>query len=430
MKQLLALFRSVEARRGMMMGAFMVAAGGLDYAVNVLAGRWLAPVQYGIFVSVIAVLQVLLLLAVAIRMVVAFYTADLSAREGSPQVAAFLRGCWRWAWKWGLLCTLAMMLGGPLLARWFWLPNAWPVWAASLMVLMLFVREMVFGALQGTLQFNALGEMQVLQAFLRIGFAALLIWLGGQATGAILAQPLACAVALLITMRWIRPLLSQPEMKIERAVSWRYALHTVAGLAAFGLLTNLDAIFVKRFYSPEVAGDYGPVVTLAKISLFLPWAIGIVLFPKVTQRQAMGQDPRPILWMSLAAALAPGIAMTSLYFARPEIVVRTVFHNSYHNPGVVLALASLAATLYAGLNIWLNYALSLGRQTFTYVLLALCVFQIVGMLAFGRDSLVNMTAAMAAAGLAGNAIGLVATWSPSPRNSLEPLEIETAPPTP
>jgi len=54
------------------MGVAMILAGALDYGVNVVAGRWLPPDEYGIFVSVTAIVQVLLLLSVGIRMVVAF----------------------------------------------------------------------------------------------------------------------------------------------------------------------------------------------------------------------------------------------------------------------------------------------------------------------------------------------------------------------
>ena len=435
MKWIQKLLLSADARKGMLLGMGMIAAGAFDYSVNVLAGRWLAPVQYGVFVSIMAILQVMLLLSIGIRMVVAFYTADLAARESAAcQVGPFVRRAWRWAWKWGIAATVLMAAAGPLLARYLWLPNSWPVWAASLMVLMLFIRETIYGTLQGTLEFTGLGLAQVMQSLLRLVFAGALIALGWQAPGAIVAQPLACAVALLLVMPWMRPVLRMPDAPLEQRVSWRYSFNTVAGLAAFGLLTNLDAIFVKRFYSPEAAGDYAPVVTLAKISLFLPWAIGIVLFPKVTHRQASGRDPRPILWMALAAALTPGLALSALYFAYPQVVVSRIFANGYHDPGMVLGLASLAATLYAGLNIWLNYALSLGRQSFSYVLLALVPFQVAMMAGFGRESLVNMTAGMVVAGVIGNFAGLAATWSAAlapmlqhaTRDELQPVQVESA----
>src|SRR5215831_16069633 len=71
--RLYVLLGSAGMRHGLIMATAMIVAGALDYAVNILTGRWLEPVEYGIFVSVTAMLQVLLLLAIAIRMVVAFY---------------------------------------------------------------------------------------------------------------------------------------------------------------------------------------------------------------------------------------------------------------------------------------------------------------------------------------------------------------------
>jgi len=198
-------------------------------------------------------------------------------------------------------------------------------------------------------------------------------------------------------------------------VSWRYSAYTLLGLAVFGVLTNLDALFVKHFFSPVVAGYYGPVVTLAKVSLFLPWAIGIVLFPKVMQRQAAGRDARPLLLLSLAGALAPGLGMTTLYFLSPAPLVRILFTGAYANPGIVLGFASLAASLYAGLYIWLNYALSLEQPAFVYALIGVLVWQSLGMYLFGRESLVGMTLAMVSAGIIGNLAGFLTTWLPVPK---------------
>jgi hypothetical protein len=157
------------------------------------------------------------------------------------------------------------------------------------------------------------------------------------------------------------------------------------------------------------------VVTLAKVSLFLPWAIGIVLLPKVMQRQAAGRDARPILWLALMGALAPGLGVTTIYFLSPAMLVRLLFTGAYANPGIVLGLASLAATLYAGLYIWLNYALSLERPAFVYALIGVLVWQGLGMYLFGRDSLVHMTLVMVSASLIGNLAGFITTWLRMPR---------------
>ncbi len=256
------LTRSAGMRHGLVMSAAMVLAGGLDYVVNVLAGRWLMPVEYGIFISVAAILQVVLYVSIAIRNVVAFYTAELTVRPDSrDQVGAFLRRSWRWGWQWGLVATALTAIFSPLLAKLLRLPNAWPLWAASLMVFVLFLRPVSDGALQGMQAFAGLGLVQVTQAVLRLIFAVVLISMGAQAVGAIFALPLAGAIALGLALWFLRPQFRSAHKNADRAVSWHYSAHTLMGMAGFALLTNLDALFVKRFFSPEVAGNYGPVVT-------------------------------------------------------------------------------------------------------------------------------------------------------------------------
>jgi O-antigen/teichoic acid export membrane protein len=406
-----ALFHSAGIRQSLILGPAMVLAGGLDYAVNVLAGRWLLPVEFGIFVCVAAILQVLVYLAIAIRNVVAFYTAELSAESDSVnQVGAFVQRAWHWAWQWGLMATALAILISPFLARLLRLPNPWPLWAASPVVLLFFVRPVTDGALQGMQAFASFGVVQVTQSVLRLLFAAGLIWLGCQAVGAIAALPLAMAVVLVLALWWLRAYFQAPGKVVARPVSWHYSSYTLLGLAAFGVLANLDALFVKSFFSPRMAGNYGPVVTLAKVSLFLPLAMGIILLPKAAQRRAMGRDARPILLLALTGALVPGLVLTVFYFLFPGWLVRIIFTNAYANPGIVLGLASSAASLYAGLNIWLNYALSLERPAFIYALVGVLVWQGLGMFLFGRESLVHMTLVMVSAGVMGNLAGFITTW--------------------
>jgi len=357
--RLLTLWRSEGLRHGLIMSATMILAGALDYVVNVLAGRWLVPVEYGIFVSIAAILQVVLYVSIAIRNVVAFYSAELSSRVASRiQLGVFVRRAWRWGWQWGLVAMVVMAAISPFLARLLQLPNVWVLWAAGLMVFVLFLRPITDGALQGMQEFTGLGLVQVTQAFARLVLAVALIWMGWQAIGAIIALPVAGLIALALALWFLRPQFKSPHGEAGRALSWHYSIHTLIGLAGFGLLTNLDALFVKRFFNPHAAGNYGPVVTLAKITLFLPLAMGMVLFPKATQRQATGRDARPILLLALAAAVLPGLVLSTICFLFPGALVKAIFTNAYDNPGIVLGLANLAASLYAGLNIWLNYALS------------------------------------------------------------------------
>jgi O-antigen/teichoic acid export membrane protein len=392
------------------MAGAMVIAGGFDALVSILSGRWLGKEQFAVFVAVTAILQIAVHLTNVIRNVTAYYTAELTVLpESTSAIRTFLRRSWRWAWRWGLLATAAALLLSPFIARFMKMESAWPLYAASLALLMLFVRPVTDGTLQGIQHFIGLGTVQVLQSVLRLAFAAVLIMAGLQAFGAMLSLPLATTAAMLAAVWFLRSYFRKPMKEVPvPSVSLRYSAYTLAGLLSFALLVNVDAIVVKRFFSDIVAGDYGTVVTLGKINLFATLGIGMVLFPKATQRHSAGRDPRPVLVLALVATFLVGAFLTAAYFLASGLIVQTIFSDIYADPGIVLGLVGVATTLYAGISIWLNYALSLDRHAFVIALAVLVVLVILAMGLY-HDSLVTIASIMIVAGIAGNLAGAVTT---------------------
>lgn len=395
------------AIQGGFMAAAMVVAGGFDYLVNIVVGRQLPPTEFFIFVTVTALLQVMVQVTNVIRNVVAYYTAEATVGDDAvARVGSVLGRSWRWSWRWGLAATALMALLSPLLARFLHIPTPWPLWAASLALLLLFLRPVTDGALQGTQHFFGLGAVQVLQSLLRLVFAAALLGLGLQAAGAVVALPLGSTVALALALVLLRAYFRAPAPAAPpRAISWRYSAYTLLGLLAFAVMANADAIVVRRIFGDAAAEAYAPVVTLGKMNLFIPLGIGLVLFPKATQRRAAGRDPRPVLLLALAATLLPGLLLTALYALWPGQIVALVFGPAYADPGRLLALVGLATTLYAAVNIWLNYALSLEQRAYVVILAAVVVAQVTAMLLF-HARLESIAWAMLAASVAANVAGV------------------------
>lgn len=400
---------SSSAVQSSFMAVAMIVAGGFDYVVNIVAGRRLAPTEFFVFVTVTAVLQVMVQVTNVIRNIVAYYTAESTVYpDATARVGSVLGRSWRWAWRWGLIAMAAMALLSPLLARFLRIDTVWPLWAASFALLLLFLRPVTDGALQGVQRFFGLGSVQMLQSFLRLLFATLLIYLGWQATGAVVALPLGSTIALLLAVWLLRSFFRAPAPDAPpRPISWRYSAYTLVGLLAFALMANVDPIIVRRLFGDAAAEAYAPVVTLGKMNLFIPLGIGLVLFPKATQRHAAGRDSRPVLLLALAATLLPGLILTLLYWAFPGLIVRTVFGEAYTDPGSLLALVGLATTLYAGVNIWLNYALSLERHLYVFALAAIVIGEIATMVL--QVDLQGIALIMVAAGFLGNLAGALMT---------------------
>lgn len=401
---------SASALQGGFMAVAMIVAGGFDYVVNIVAGRALVPTEFFVFVTVTALLQVMVQVTNVIRNVVAYYTAESTVfADADERVGSVLGRSWRWVWRWGLVATATMALLSPLIARFLRIDTPQPLWAASFALLLLFLRPVTDGTLQGVQHFFGLGAVQILQSFLRLVFAVLLIGLGWRATGAILALPLGSSVALVLAIWLLRPYFRASDpAEPPRTISWRYSFVTLAGLLAFALMVNADPIIVRRIFGDAAAEAYAPVVTLGKMNLFIPLGIGLVLFPKATQRHSAGRDSRPVLLLALAATLVPGLLLTALYWLFPGSIVYTIFGEAYADPGSLLAMVGLATTLYAGVNIWLNYALSLERRTYVVALALIVALEIAAMLLF-HDRLETIALSMIVGGALGNVAGALLT---------------------
>ena len=399
-------------------------AGLFDYLFNIISGRLLVPSQYSILVTTLAILQILLHATNVIRNVIAYYTADLAAKSSRfKNMASFFLTGFRWGWRWGIVAAVVMLgLSFPL-ADLLQFPSAAPFWAVALALIMLFVRPVTDGTLQGLQSFRQLAGVAVFQSILRVAAAIVLISLGLQAFGAVLALPVATFSALGLALYFLRDYfnvqnLDQVEVDTRVDVSSRYSAETFIGFVAYAIMINSDVLFTRSFFPGVQVDMYAAVVTLGKIILFVSVAVGMTLFPKAIERQANNEPVLPLLLLALGGTLAPGLAMTALYFLFPGPIVELVFRNEFINPGMILGLVGLATTLFAGINIWLNFALSTGRGRFVYLLSGIVLLQLGGMLLF-NGTLAQFVAVLIAAGLLGNLSGFLMLRPQKMMNFLE-----------
>lgn len=405
LERIKSLAHSRDALDGVVMAGATLVAGGFDYLVLVAAGLLLTDLEAIAFLAVMNVLKIAEQLTWVIRNVVAYYTAELSILPNATiRIGTFLRGRWRWAWQWGLLTAVLFALVSPFIGRLINVDSTWALIAAGFALLLFFLRPVTDGALQGVQNFLGLGGVAIVQSVCRFGLTVGLILLGLNLVGAVVALPVASSLALVLAVWLLRPYFRAPKTDDVQKVSLRYSLLTLVGLGSFALLVYADAILVNRLLPEALAVQYTPVNILGRMNLFVPIAIGMVLFPKATQRHAQGKDARPYLLLALAATLIPGLILTAVYFIFPGLITELVFRGQYPNPGSLLGLVGLATTLFAGINIWLNYALSAEKRPFVITLVFIVIAQIAAITLF-HDSLQTIALIMLGAGLLGNVAG-------------------------
>ncbi len=402
-----SIARSSDAVDGVVMAGASLLSGGFAYLVLLAAGILLDDTAAIAFLAVMNLLKISEQVTWVIRNVVAFYAAELTLdAHPLPKIGAFLHNRWRWAWLWGGITAVLFALLAPFIGNLINVNSRWALLAAAFALLLMFIRPVTDGTLQGVQNFWGLGSVTLLQEVVRFGLTIGLILWGLDLAGAVLALPLASGIALGLAVYWLRPYFQAPRATSVQKVSLRYSMLTLVGLFSFALLVYSDAILVNRLFAPEVAIAYTPVNILARMNLFVPIAIGMVLFPKATQRHAMGQDARPFLLLALAATLLPGLLLTSIYFLFPDLIVQLIFRGQYENPGHLLGWVGLATTLFAGVNIWLNYALAMQKRPYIFVLALLALGQLI-LFSTIAQMLLTVAMIMLAAGVLANLLGAV-----------------------
>lgn len=385
-------------------------AYGLDYLFNLVIGRMLTPVEFSIVVALAGVGQVLVVSSRVIQTVVTRYIARFQAGdEADGRIASFFQSMFRASWRWGSLAWLVLIFLSWPLAAFLQIEEIGPVEALAAATLLMVVRPVVGGTLQGLQQFSALSAVQITQALLRLLIGALLVWLGWGAFGAMLSLPLASAVALIVGWLLLDSVVKRKTAvhhQVDLREMFRYSTYTAAGLIGYALLINMDAILVRRLFDPVMAGNYSAAITLGKVIQFFPVAIIMILFPKAARRQAAHQGAGNILLlaMGIVGLVCGGIAL--IYGLFPEPIVNLVLGSEYQVEGLVLGLVGLAMLLLSLSNVWLNYFLSTEWTYYVYLIGLGIVLQLGTMILF-HDELWQMPAAMVVTGLWLNLAGLI-----------------------
>lgn len=294
-----AIREAMQGKNFILMNAVSVAgtvvAMGLNYLFQIISARSLSLPDYGIFGVIIGIWSVI---TIPISSVTSVFSREMARYESSPGKMNYLAQ--KYLGKAAIYCTGAALagiavciaIGQPLVA----LALAGVPFMYTLAVIQSYLQ-----AHEKIVQYTILAaglpalKLGALLAFLGLGFG-----LGG----AIGALAVSAALALAASAAYLLPKIRDAE-KVQ--ANLRDALGVL--LLTNGLMTLLvymDLFSVKAFLSDGQAGIYNAAEITAKILLFLSWAIGVVLYPKIAKmaRERLSGEGVKLLAAS-AAMLVP-----------------------------------------------------------------------------------------------------------------------------
>ena len=364
-------------------------ANVLAYGYQVVQARLLRPEEYAALTALFGILILESVSSQVIQSATATLAARYRARSEEEALHAFVR---RWSVRIGggaAALGLAVVALSPFLAGLLALP---PFSFALVGVSLFFALVFTFaiGLLQGLARFVWMGCALIVQAGSRlligVGFVLLGFGVDGAFTGAsaaILVSLLVAAVPLLPLLRAARG--STAEVELGAAETRFFALAAVV-LLAYAALTNVDAVLVRSILSPDQAGAYAGAITMGKVVLFAPIAVGFILLERTASAHAKGEDTDRMLFLALGFVVATSGLVALAYLAIPDVLVPIVVGSQYPDTARIVGTYGLAALANALLNLWIAYFIGRGEMRVGLLLALAVAAEVVLLFTVARDA--------------------------------------------
>ena len=325
--------RRAVAKGLIFVGAATLVGNAAAYLLSIVAARALVPAEFGALGAMLGILIIVATLSMAVQTLTARRVSTAGANRAEVEGQSI---------RFSLLVGALVVVGGLLLA---WpLGPVFSIPYAALAMGIASVGFVVFGT-------GSLGIAQGREEHLRfsygflangfgrafVGIAFVIIW--PSITGIALGLLVGCAIGAIISYLIICP--RTWSRAIAPGGTSEY-LHIAHALIVLFTLTNVDVLLARIFLTPDQSGEYSVGVLLAKIAFFLPNAIIIVLFPKMS-----AANSRRTVLVATGLTAIVGLVVTAVSFLLGSLVIRILGGAQYVDLGSEAWLFALEGSAFA-----------------------------------------------------------------------------------
>lgn len=376
-----------------------VVGGILGYAFQVLMGRMLSVADYGLFVTLMALLTVIAVPLGALNMVV---TRKASAYRANGQDGRTAAMYWWvnkrvfWAAAMFVLCALPFAAA---IRDYFDLESLVPVLIFLLLILVTPFGPMNTAVLQSQQEFRWLAAYGIAIHAFKILFCVALILVGLELNGALAGMVLASTAIWLMTYAPLRRTVALPANTKGAGghLSFKAAIPVLIANLAFAIMTQIDMVLVKHYFDAHQAGIYAAASVLGKAVMYLPGAIAIAMFPMVAENQSRAQSSAHLFLSAMAFTAALSGAGALFYFLFSEEIIAMLYGQNYQGADELLRYYGLAMLPMTLVMVAEYFLIAKGRVIFAYLMMVAIPFVLLAAYAF-HDDLMDMVYILTACG--------------------------------
>jgi len=359
------LFDNLTKQVGLVFIASMI-VNGSNYLFQIFMSRSLGPADYGVLASLFSLFMILSVPAGALQTVTTKYTSNFKAHGEFGKIKELVKGLLKRVFLFGLGGFILFTLGSNSISSFLHIPSRLPVIITGVALVLAIVSPIVMGVIQGLQAFGYFGTDMIIGALVKLFCGIFLVYLGFRVNGALLGVIMGSLAGILFLIIPLKPVFEKSKANPDFDFSqvYDYFLPVAIMLFCFMVLTNIDLILVKHFFSPSQAGHYAAASIMAKIILYLPGAITLVMFPKTSELYALNKEHKSILKRSLFYGVFLCGGTLLLFLTIPSFIVKFLFGNQYIPIIPLIGIFGSAMCFFALSNILFLYQLSIHELKF------------------------------------------------------------------
>ena len=363
----------------------------LNYIFHLAAGRMVTPAAYGEIESLISLMSIVSVPAMALVMVVTKLSAGHKADGDTGKSRMLFSYLMRKVSTGGLAVFLVLAAASPFLAKHLNIDSVWSLVLVWLAMLLSFYYSVNIGLLNGWQRFKQSSLAVAIGTAAKLVVGLALIAVGYQVGGAV-ASFVVAGVVVYFAAAWYLKFIwgtgsgDGKELNLFANQSLKKLLLTFfLGNLAISILGNADMILAKRNLEDLAAGQYGALNIVGKIIFFATGVIATVAFSMASENTHQQRSSRQLIIKAGALIAVIGSLATGFYFLFPKFVLGLLFGSKYFAVAGFLGWYAAAVALYSVNNLLIQYYLTLGKIRMLGIALAVSLAMIGGILLYGRS---------------------------------------------
>ena len=353
----------------------------LNFLYTIIIGRMLGPSEYGVLISIISLLYISGALVGAIQNTLVKKTSNYFAEGDLNKVRILFYSITKRLFIATAIIFILLLIFINQITKFLKLDSVYPLIFLGIMIIGGSLVAIGRGVLQGVQNFKSLGINLIFEILIKIGLGVILVYIGFKAGGAIIGFMLATLFSYFLIFVPLRKILKKSnkkivESKINLKGFYKSIFLVLISTILFSVLSFIDITLVKHFATPYEAGQYSAASQIGRIILFVSGAIGIVIFPRLSEKFSKNESLKNVVIKSFAIVLATSIIFLAFYYFFPKLIIGMIYGDQFLLASNLIFKYGIFMTLIAMINLQIFYFIAIDKFWYLISLLLVVILQI------------------------------------------------------